>query len=164
MFQECIICHILTSKLKTEDLYPPPSPVLRLSFLVLWMSTWWPRSCVTLLGPAAWPPPCTPSSRCWGRRRTKRRIDPPPVQHSQIYNMIINIKLWSLFVCLSLYLFVYPIITQKPLDRCPKFWLGSSVYTTGMFSFWLKFYIEWIDIYRESLVSRQSSVPKLVKI
>ena len=80
------------------------------------MSTWWPRSCVTLLGPAAWPPPCTPSSRCWETQRTKRRIDPPLVPRSPIYNIIIYINSDLCLGVRQFTLFVFTIISTQSTD------------------------------------------------
>ena len=72
-----------------------------------------------------------------------------------IYIYIYIYKVLISFVCLSFCLFIFPIITQEPVARfASNFDWGTRETHGNVRSLVLRFYIKWIDLCNESLVSR----------
>ena len=60
-------------------------------------------------------------------------------------------------------MFVFPIIIQEPLDQIASNFDWRTQWKHGnVLSLVLTFKIEWVDFYRENIVSRQSKVSELV--
>jgi len=67
-----------------------------------------------------------------------------------------NVHLYIIYkVLISVYLFVFPIITQKPLDRfASNFDWGTRESHENVLSLVLRFEVDWVDFNSVNLVSR----------